>query len=514
METRKILVILGIVATDVAFIIGLRFTGIPGPIDYLPQVGIGLVVVICIALVVGLLANVSQNKLRKAGLEKAGEFAKAEDSIKLRRKFRKGYLSRMRNKANAAFDSYLAKIEAITKWNLPEGYLPKSLEDNRILTFALMDYALRLDIFLAKFFVLSKKIQPKLSELNNALGEFNKTPKADLRIEIRNLRSGSLEEDSRGVRPYGWAQFDAELLNSINRVSVLMFEALRARNTSAIQDELIKIRDNLREKGRLAVISYNQFSKRASIFGLHHEINAYILNMYDIYDIGADFKHHYIAALPGARFRKNSDIFYPLDSYEAAAGTEVDIFGFDVESSNEGIGSRKLLNPRKMSQFLPPLQMAKYLQVEWYAMLENFRSGILAANTRRIPDYAEAFKPQSKKDVHLDDDAVVFTNSGGTAFDRRALANPGNLPFRGKKHFAVSNSEGFVPDTKYPMLTVTGMQDYLRMLIEARERESKTVIDEFLARFPDDAGGWPDSEEDLVNVVRFAKNSEEKRQNG
>lgn len=508
---KNTILALAIVAAVLGVNYGLRLGGIPSLIDILPTISYFVAGAIALVGFIGIFGAISQSKLQKAGLSKVGEIAKADQSMKLRRRFRKGYLTRLRNKTNAMFDSYLAKIEAISKWNLPEGYQPKSFEDNRILTFALMDYALRLDIFITKYHTLNKKVQARISGLHNDLGEFNKVPKIDLRNEIRDLRSGS---ESSDIHTYGWAQFDAELLSALNRVTELMFKALRSKRNDVIRDEMRMIRDSLRGKAKLAVGSYNKFSKRVGVYGIHHEMNSLVMNMYDMYNPGAEYRHHYIVTKPGARFRRASHIYDSGSSYPADDGIEVDIFGNEAEAIKEPV-PRKLLHPKEMSQFISPLKMVKYLQVEWYAMLENFRFGKFAANTRRIPDYAEAFKPESKKDVHLDDDSVTFTNSGGTAFDRRALANPGNMPFKGRKDFAISDPDQAIHDMKYPMLTIAGMREYLRLLIGARERESKAVIDEFLSKFPNDRGGWPDSEEDLNNVVRSAGRSHEaKKSNG
>lgn len=576
--TRKIILALGIIAGVLGLNYGGGIVGIPNLFTYLPTISMVAAGILILGISIPVLASISQNSYAKAGLSKVGEMAKADQSIKLRRRFRKGYLTRLRNKSYAKIDAYLAKYQAISRWNKPEGYQPKSFEDNRVLLFAIMDYALRLDIFIAKWFSI-KKTADKVGRLNNELGEWNKVPRFDLQLEIRDLRSGSdsgkgwaelyefidrtrsikgtkksynadelkaiIDEVRRGERSifdvtrahgirmkvdellkqeqdrkYGWTQFDSELIGGMNKVTELMFNSLRvgADDRKRMIVELRMVRDNLRSKADNTAITYNKFSKRVSMYGIHHEIDSFVMNAYDMYNPAGSYEHHYLVTSPDALFRKREYHCDLGDTEKAAEGIEVDEFGFEVDATNESnvkgknARPRKLFDPRRMSDFIHHVEMFELLQIEWYIMLENFRFGRFATKTRRVPDYAEAFKPESKKDVHLDDDSVTFTEKGGTAFDRRALANPGNLPFKGRKLFNTRTPTADDVDDKYPMLTTAGMQDYMRLLIESREREFKTIIDEFLTKFPDDAGGWPDSEEDLNNVVRFARRSNEGRQ--
>lgn len=519
--TKKILLILGIIAADVAFNFGLSYAGIPSAIDFMPLVGTGLLAILGVAFGIVAVASISQGKLQEAGLSKLGEAAKAEQSIKLRRRFRKGYLTRLRNKAYGKIDGYLAKIERISRWNAPEGYQLKSFEDNRVLVFAIMDYALRLDIFISKWFTLQSEVTStketigqKINRLNGELGERNKIPKLELRSEIRDLRSGSIN----GNEKYGWAQFDKELIDAINRVTELMFEALKSGSKSRdIAGELRRLLNNLGRKSDYVATSYGKFNSRVAMYGTHHEIHSVILNAYDMYNPHAEYGHHYIVTKPNAKFRRISNIYDPGNIENAPAGMEVDVFGIEVDVANaakvekKGLKPKKLLNPREMSQFIHHVGMVNYLQVEWRAILENLREGRFAAKTRRIPDYAEAFKPNSKKDVHLNDDSVILTGKGGTAFDRRALPNPGNIPFKGRKNFSIENWNEAVLDDTYPMLTIAGMQDYMRLLIEAREHEYNAKIDEYLTKLPDDYEGWPKSEADLNKVLDYARKSGESK---
>src|SRR3989338_11125624 len=105
--TKKLILalVIGIVVLGINY--GVGMLGLPNLFTYLPAISLVAGGLLALGIIIPILKNISQSAFQKAGLDKVGELAKAGESIKLRRRFRKGYLTRLRNKANARFDSYL-----------------------------------------------------------------------------------------------------------------------------------------------------------------------------------------------------------------------------------------------------------------------------------------------------------------------------------------------------------------------------------------------------------------------
>ncbi|MBI2542286.1 hypothetical protein HYV80_06260 [Candidatus Woesearchaeota archaeon] len=497
-------------------------------------------------LVFALIYSAKQSTLSGFGFDAAGRAAKSKETRNFDRQSRKGRGAFVRNRIRDKWQKWKGKSETITKWEWEAGYQPKSFRENRLLTFVLLDYALRLDTLIAKWYAIKNDIQKKLQQLNKDLGRFGfaesleetgKQPftRSALRQDIRAYRSGGTTSEGKEIS--GWTSFDKVLLSTINKTTDLMFESIlvvkdynaaigktdseskkkelqsaKKRALIEITGKLNEIRKRIDSAAEEAHSDFAQFFGeegavksigRVEAFGVHHEVHSLVLNLYDMYNIAGDYRHHYIITKLGAKFRR--DLHAATGGQDAPKGLEVDIFGVEVDKMNEaevnrsGAKPQKLLNPKAMSHFIPNfLMMRAELEKVWQTYLQNFRFGELAAKSRTTSDYIKAF--EEKKDVHLNDDLVKFTGIGGIKFDRRALANPGRIPFKGINEFKKAE-----PDNRYPMVTVSGIQAYLEALIRAREWQSARIIQEILARFPDDSKDWPNSEEQLRDTLRFAK---------
>lgn len=532
----------GCVGLFLLILYGVQTTGIP-TFSLLGTMGILTIAVLGGGIGLFALVSAKQSTLSGVGFDWAGRAAKSGETRNFDKQSRRGHAAWLRNKIRDRWQRLRGKSGVITKWEWPAGYQPKSFSDNRLLTFVLLDYALRLDTLIAKWYMIKKIMFEKMEQLNSDLGIFGfgeqvtgirfgkPLTRSMLRQEIMSYRSGGVLADGSTIS--GWTSFDGELLDTMNKTTDLMFEAIRIindynakimmakssqkkmlqsnkeRELSAKIDELIVIRRKIVSAAAHADESYEQFSGKEGLpgrleaFGVHHEVRSLVLNLYDMYNPVGDYKHHYIITKPGAKFRKNE--YVVIAGEEAPEGIEVDIFGFEVDKKNEAevenanVKPRKLLNPRAMSQFIPDfLAMRAELEKAWNTYLRNFRFGEFAEKSRTTSDHADAFK--AKIDVHLNDDAVKFTGRGQIKFDRRALANPGKIPFKG-----IKSGRTVIPDRIYPMVTVSGIQLYLEELIRSREWESARIIEEILAKFPEDSKQWPNSEQDLIDIVRFAR---------
>ncbi|MBI2659956.1 hypothetical protein HYX07_02245 [Candidatus Woesearchaeota archaeon] len=532
------------VGVVVGILYGVQMTGIP-TFALLGTMGAVTIAILGGGFVIFALIKAKQSTLSGAGLDWAGRTAKSRETRNFDKQSRRGHAAVLRNKIRDKWQKWRGKSQAITKWEWPTGYQPKSFSENRLLTFVLLDYALRLDTLIAKWYMIKKIMREKMQQLNNDLGRFGFTEleeesggksftRSALRQDIMVYRSGGISSDGRKIS--GWASFDRVLLDEMNKATDLMFESIgiinkynaeisrakipgkkkelqsaKKKALSAKIDELNAIRRRIDSAAAEADADYKQFLGeegagrigRIEAFGVHHEIRSLVLNLYDMYNITGDYKHHYMITKPDAKFRINEHT--ATAGGAAPEGIEVDMFGVEVDKKNETeVGKsvarpQKLVNPKAMSYFIPNfLAMRAELEKAWYAYLQNFRLGEFAAKSRTTSDYVKAF--EERIDVHLNDDLVKFTGIGGIKFDRRALANPGKIPFKGINGFGK-----IVPDNEYPMVTVSGIQIYLEWLIRAREWDSAKIIQDILARFPDDSKEFPNSEEELRDTIRYAK---------
>lgn len=525
---EKIWKILIIVAANIAVAFGLRFGGIPGPMDLIPYVGPVLLGILGLGIVITILVNVSQEKLKEAGLDAIGRATKSKGIKDFDKKSGRGHLANLRN-----------KLLNRKKWEWPSGYEPKSFEDNRLLIFVLQDHALRLDTFLSKWYMMKNKFKSKFVNLNHQLERFGSpNTRSDLRREIKEYRSGSaINKDISG-----WTSLDNEVIEVINETAKKMIEAIKIVNeleakiaAAATESEKETLRSEIEErtneiindmnaiKSRIVSANirsgdqYGEFLRRLKPFGVHHEIRSYLLNLNDTYNPAGEYKHYYIVTKAGARFRRSPYLADERDTENATEGIEVDLSGVYVDEKNKRdveespILPRKLLNPRAMSQFIPNfIYFSTYLENSWNIFLRNFRSGDFAAKSRAITDYSAAFK--SKVNVYSNDDAVPFSGAGGIRFDRRALSNPGKIPFKGARDYKKVDS--VMLDEKFPTLTQAGITMFLEELARAAEIDSERVLNDFFAKFPEDKMTWPNSEEELIGAISNASTKERDEEDG
>lgn len=533
------------------------------------------------------LISAKQSTLSGAGLDWVGRAAKSGDVKDFDRKLGSGHAARLRN-----------KLLNRGQFEWPARYEPQSYEDNRLLTFVQQDYALRLNIFLSKWYIIKNVIggeYGKFAELNKELDRFGiPYTRSDLRREVKEFRSGTdsdawaelyawidevgpikgtqktyspeelkllidavrgggvdINEITRannlrdrvykllkkGQQVSGWTAFDRTIIAVINETTKKMIEAIKTVNdfdariaaaqTDAEKERLEaekeeKIRDKINEinilKSRIVSAAgrtsyqYGEFVRRLKPFGVHHEVRSYLLNLYDTYNPTGEYEHHYIVTKPGAKFRGNANVMDERGAEDASENIEVDLHGIDIDEKNkrdiEGakISPRKLLNPRAMSHFIPNfLEFAAYLENAWDVFLRNFRFGEFASRSRTTSDYAKAFK--AGIDVHSNDDAVPFSGTGDMKFDRRALANPGKIPYKGPKYYKNSGSE---KDEKFPMLTQNGIIIFLDQLARAIEIDSERVLRDFATKLAKDKGTLPNTEQELIEAIENAAGSSSK----
>lgn len=448
-------------------------------------------------------------------------------------RFRKGPWSRFKKKHGrrvvddfkSRTQKFASKGDVLLKWDRAEGYEPKSFLDNRVLLFALMDYSLRLDIFHTKWYAFDRLTIPKMNELSGKIAKYRNKKMVREQIagfrseepkDISTVRSTSGDEE---IPSFGWVVFDKVIVQYMNRTLELMYDAMGVVNTATdeqtrnrglknIRSELLRIQSVLSNINSAAAKSHNQFYGRVNALGILHHIRSKILNIYDMQNMMGVYEHDYLFTTAEAKFRVDPYRTY-YGTEHTSSGIEVNRFGWEVDKLNKKSPTdppRRLFNPRDESEFPENfLDMLQNLSKEWRGYVSEFRRGLFSRRSRSIQDYADAF--ERKIDVHLDDDAVPFTRQGGIAFDRRALANPGLSKYWGRMRY---NDEGekALPYSPYPRLTVIGITAYLSALIEARERDYETILDEFLGKYPMDTGNLIQTERHLIEAIHYFRKRE------
>ncbi len=236
MDTYDMIWTIGCIGLFLGILYGVQTTGIP-TFSLLGTMGIVTIGILGAGVVILALIKAKQSTLSGAGLDWAGRAAKSKDVRDFDKKSRKGRGAFFRNRIRNKWQRWRGKSQAITKWEWPAGYQPKSFSENRLLTFVLLDYALRLDTLIAKWYMVKKIMREKMQQLNNDLGRFGFTEleeesggksftRSALRQDIMVYRSGGISSDGRKIS--GWTTFDRVLLDAMNKATDLMFEIGRA----------------------------------------------------------------------------------------------------------------------------------------------------------------------------------------------------------------------------------------------------------------------------------------------
>jgi len=418
--------------------------------------------------------------------------------------FRSRNMTRAINELKVRFQNLLSKMGIISKWRIPAGREPTSLSENRILLFAMLDYALRLDIFNSKKILFDTSKQDTLQQFNEIQGRH--PDRRALRQEMVNFRSGR----------EGWTHFDRALLTALNMANDLIYRAMKVVNDNPpdrdaqirnLAAQLNTVRTSLANIKQSTDQSYEQFSTRLAPFGIFHKIRSLQLQMNDMYNVsGVRYSHHYMFPVEYGHvyFRSNNYQAPQIDLNrltEAPKGTEFNLYG-EEEINTPGRSPRKLVNPARDVEYMSNiLAMRAESSKEWKAFLLDFREGTYSPNSRTVEDYGRAFK--EKVDVHMNDDAVKFTKSTGIKFDRRALVNPGLWRYWGRVNYSDEepSTAGPLGESPYPRLTLLGIENYIYSLIIDREIEQKRVINEFMQIYPVELLAQPQTKEDVVRSI-------------
>ncbi|MDP3766253.1 MAG: hypothetical protein Q8R04_07105 [Nanoarchaeota archaeon] len=374
------------------------------------------------------------------------------------------------------------------KWRIAPGRELPVFVKNRLLMFILLDMCLRLDTFHAKrSTIFYNYIAPNAAVLHNKVLV---APNTKVALEFMRMYRSSPEP-----RRQGWSYVSARLAEITSEMTKILTKMV-IEGRLALREGEIDFTPPLNSFSRFAAeigglksfidTHYEEFSKRLEAMKALNALKFFKLKNYDMYNVSGKVHAHGFKMVPaGTIVEDENENESVLD-----APTEVDLFGNVINDRNatldrfgkpQGTPRRVKKEERiKITDYDNVPQMLTWMAQDWDAFVRDFRSGELHEQTRNAEDYIREFANKN-----FDDDRIE-RHGKGTAFDLRALANPGSFVYWGR--IRLEDTPRDIPmENPFPMMSSIGLAKYIDNLIRIK-MVSYEEAKRFMRVYPKDLG--------------------------
>lgn len=375
-------------------------------------------------------------------------FARGEDNWKFKKikdKYKVVLWNKGRVGLNRAINKYVPGCEKvwITRWLVPD-YLQEILKENKVILFSLSNYLKRMYIMYGKMdqVVVARNVSEQMTK---QIGHHTDIKELEREIWLcRNFTPNGKEEEFLDI---GWFPQNRKICEKIIEINNFLREYLlyvvdprvpvAQKNFSKYQTRTLELRGEISTAIGKLKVAHDFLEDRATAYGAHQPIKAWMYLVLDQSNPYGNFEHEYKFVNRGVELS---------DGTKTQDKTEVNQYKEVLRDKHEGSEKiRFVKDPRKIYPHDNPMQTLSWVLQDWEGFIRNLRFGEYRYYSKSLFDYLAALSTKENDPAALGRPQFGiegnikttrgFKSASNPAFDRRALVNPGNMAYPGRRRF-------------------------------------------------------------------------------